>query len=79
MKDAGRKVLQVKCVFRLGDATTCLHVMTPFFKLVDMKDHMCKLLPLYAALSAAKNNNDLKVVNGAKIREVPAAYLDTKK
>ena len=40
---------------------------------------MCKLLPLYAALSAAKNNNDLKVVNGAKIREVPAAYLDTKK
>ena len=38
---------------------------------------MCQLLASYAALSAAKHND--KLVQGIRIREVPAAYLDAKK
>ena len=40
---------------------------------------MHQLLALYAALSAAKHNNEVEVVQGTKIREVPAACLDAKK
>ena len=63
----------------MGDATTRLKVMTPFFQLVDMRDHMRQLLASYAALSAAKHDDELEVVTGTRIREVPAEYLTTKK
>ena len=42
--EAGKKLLPTKRVQRLGDATACLKVMTPFFQLVDMRDHMRQLL-----------------------------------
>ena len=64
---------------QLGDATASLKVMTPFFQLVDMQDHMRQLLASYAALSAAKHDDKLEVVTGTRIREVPAEYLTAKK
>ena len=40
---------------------------------------MCQLLASYAALSAAKHDDELEVVTGIRIREVPAEYLTAKK
>ena len=40
---------------------------------------MHQLSASYAALSAAKHNDELEVAKGTKIREVLAAYLDAKK
>ena len=79
MREAGKELLPTKRVQRLGDATARLKVMTPFFQLVDMRDHMNQLLALYAALSAAKHDDKLEVVTGTRIRNVPAEYLTTKK
>ena len=39
-KEAGKKLVMTKLVQKLGDATARLRVMTPFFQLVDMRDHM---------------------------------------
>ena len=63
----------------MGDATTRLKVMIPFFQLVDMWDHMHQLLASYAALSAAKHDDELEVVTGTRIREVPTKYLTARK
>ena len=79
MREAGKKLLPTKRVQRLGDATARLKVMTPFFQLVDMRDHMHQLLASYAALSAAKHNDELEVVKGTRIKEVPTEYLTAKK
>ena len=80
VREAGKKVKpRTTRVQRLGDATARLRVMTPFFQLVDMRDHMRQLLATYAALSAAKHSDELEVVKGTKIKEVPEAYLATKK
>ena len=79
MREAGKKLLPTKRVEGLGDATARLKVMTPFFQLVDIWDHMHQLLASYAALSAAKHDDELKVVTGTCIREVPAEYLTAKK
>ena len=72
MREAGKKLLSTKRVQRLGDATARLKVMTPFFQLVDMRDHMHQLLASYVAPSAAKHDGELEVVTGTCIREVPA-------
>ena len=53
--------------------------MTPFFQLVDMRDHMRQLLASYAALAAANHKDELDVVKGTRIKEVPAEYLTAKK
>ena len=53
--------------------------MTPFLQMVDMRDHMRQLLASYAALSAAKHNDELEVVKGTRIKEVPTEYLTAKK
>ena len=62
----------------MGDAIALLKVMMPFFELVDMPDHMHQFFASYAALSAA-NNDELEVVMGTRIKEVPAKYLTAKK
>ena len=57
----------------LGDATARLKVMTPFFQLVDLREHMSQLLAAYAALSAllaSKHGDTLEVVKGTTVREV---------
>ena len=79
MREAGKKLLPTKRVQRLGDATARLKVMTPFFQLVDMRDHMRKLLASYAALSATKHDDKLEVVTGTHIREAPAEYLTARR
>ena len=40
---------------------------------------MHQLLASYAALSAAKHDDELEVITGTRIREVPAKYLMEKK
>ena len=60
---------------KLGDATTHLKVMTPFFQLVDLCKHMRQLLAAYAALSASKHGNTLEVVKGTTVKEVLHEYL----
>ena len=40
---------------------------------------MHQLLASYAALLAAKHDDELEVVTGTRIREVPAEYLTTRK
>ena len=77
-KDTGKKVV-VRRTQRLGDATARLKVMTPFFQLVDLREHMRQLLAAYAALSAQKHGDTLEVIKGTKIREVPSEYLSAKK
>ena len=77
-KDTGKKVVAWHTQ-RLGDATARLKVMTPFSQLVDLREHMRKLLAAYAALSVQKHGNTLKVVKGTKICEVPSEYLSAKK
>ena len=77
-KDTGKKVVAWRTQ-RLGDDTARLKVMTLFFQLVDLREHMCQLLAAYVALSAQKHGDTLKVVKGTKIREVPSKYLSAKK
>ena len=60
---------------KLGDVTACLKVMTPFFQLVDLHEHMRQLLAVYAALSATKHGDTLEVVKGTTVKEVSPGYL----
>ena len=60
---------------KLGNATAHLKVMTPFFQLVDLREHMRQLLAAYAALSASKHGDILEVVKGTTVKEVSPEYL----
>ena len=60
---------------KLGDATTHLKVMTPFFQLVDLCEHMRQILAAYATLSASKHGDTLEVIKGSTVREVSPEYL----
>ena len=60
---------------KLGDATTRLKVMTPFFQLVDLREHIRQLLAAYAALSASNHGNTLEVVKGTAVKVVSPEYL----
>ena len=60
---------------KLGDATARLKVMTPFFQLVALHEHMRQLLATYPALSASKHGNTLEIVKGTTVREVAPEYL----
>ena len=65
----------VRSTQKLGDATTRLKVMTPFFQLVDLHEHMRQILAAYATLSASKHGDTLEVVKGTTVREVSPEYL----
>ena len=60
---------------KLGDANARLIVMSPFFQLVDLREHMRQLLAVYADLSASKHGDTLEVVKGMTVKEVSPEYL----
>ena len=60
---------------KLADATASIKVMTPFFQLVDLHEHMSQLLAAYAALSLIKHGDTLEVVKGTTVRKGSPEYL----
>ena len=63
----------------LGDATARLKVMTPFFQLLDLREHMRQLLAVYAVLSVSRHGDTLEVVKGMTVKEVSPEYLKARK